>query len=148
MVTTQTRARRRSPRAWRSVALSVVLTAAGCGRPATVITGVVSLDGRPLQDAGLEFFPVSGKGRVSFARTDAEGRYRATVSPSPQKVIVTALKVDGKQRNPFDPDGPLIDRFVDALPPAYSHQEQTPLVAEPAEGQTKTIDLAITSDAR
>ena len=148
MVTPQPRARRRSPRAWRSVALSVVLTAAGCGRPATVITGVVSLDGRPLQDAGLEFFPVSGKGRVGFARTDAEGRYRAAVSPTPLKVIVTALKVDGKQKNPFDPDGPLIDRFVDALPAAYSHQEQTPLVAEPVEGQITTIDFAITPPTR
>lgn len=148
MVTPHPHARRRSPCAWRSVVLAVVLTAAGCGRPATVIQGVVSLDGRPLQDAGLEFFPVSGKGRVGFARTDAEGRYRAAVSPTPLKVIVTALRVDGKQKNPFDPDGPLIDRFVDALPPAYSHQEQTPLVAEPVEGQITTIDFAITPSTR
>lgn len=148
MVIRSPHAKRHRQSLWRGVALTTVLSLAGCGSPVTVITGMASLDGRPLQDAGLEFFPASGKGRVSFARTDATGRYRVAVFPTPLKVIVTALTVDGKQLNPFDPDGPLIDRFVDALPPEYSHQEQTPLVAKPVEGQTTIIDFAITSSTQ
>jgi hypothetical protein len=126
----------------------MILCAGGCGRPVSVMTGVVLLDGRPLQNACLEFVPISGKGGVSFAHTDAEGRYRVGVYPTPLRVIVTALKIDGKQANPFDPGGPLVDRFVNALPPEYSQQAETPLVAAPVEGQMTTVDFAITSGAK
>ena len=34
---------------------------AGCGRPATVITGVVTLDEEPVPNALIELFPLSGQ---------------------------------------------------------------------------------------
>jgi FlaG/FlaF family flagellin (archaellin) len=76
----------------------VVLT--GCGSAATVITGLVTLDGEPVPQAALEFFPMSGKGRVSFTRADDAGRYRVTVSPTKLSVVVTATKADGQEKNP------------------------------------------------
>lgn len=48
----------------------------GCGDaspPLTPVSGRVTLDGRPLADAVLEFVPASGS--PSFGRTDARGRY-------------------------------------------------------------------------
>lgn len=139
---------RTSPSSLARVAAALLLAVAGCGKPTTTITGIVTLDGNPVAGATLEFFPVSGKGLVSFTKTDAAGRYRAVVSPTPLKVIVTATKIDGKERNPFDPDGPPIDRVVSALPERYGFQEKTPLVAEPVEGQTMTIDFPLTSAAK
>jgi hypothetical protein len=44
----------------------------GCGEATTVITGVVALDGQPIPKATLEFFPVSGRGKVSFAIADEQ----------------------------------------------------------------------------
>jgi hypothetical protein len=130
---------------FRSVAVGVILVVAGCGKPATVITGLVSLDGQPVPQASLDFFPVSGKGGVSFTKTDANGRYRVAVWPTPLKVIVTATKIDGKVQNPFGPQGEMIDRVVNALPDQYGYQEKTPLVAEPVEGKTTTIDFSLES---
>jgi hypothetical protein len=48
----------------------------GCGDASPVltpVTGRVTLDGRPLADAVLEFVPAGGS--PSFGRTDAAGRY-------------------------------------------------------------------------
>jgi hypothetical protein len=129
------------------LALAVVLLT-GCGGPATVITGLVTLDGQPVAQAVLEFFPVSGKGRVSFTKADETGRYRVTVSPTKLSVVVTATKVDGQQQNPYDPDGPLIDRIINYLPSRYGYQEKTPLKVDPVENETTTIDLALTSVAK
>jgi len=129
----------------RSVAIATVLFSAGCGKPATVIEGLLSLDGQPVPNATLEFFPVSGKGGVSFTTSRPDGRYRVAVWPTPLKVIVTATKVDGKERDALAPDGPLVDRIVSALPERYGFQANTPLVAEPVEGKTTTIDFALES---
>jgi len=91
---------------------------------------------------------VSGKGRVSFTKADETGRYRVAVFPTKLSVVVTATKVDGQEQNPYDPDGPLIDRVVNALPSRYGYQEKTPLTADPVENETTTIDFALTSKLR
>jgi hypothetical protein len=129
----------------RFLTIAVSLLFVGCDKPATVITGLVLLDGQPIPNATLEFFPVSGKGRVSFAISDANGRYRVDVSPTKLKVVITATKVDGKQRGTYSGDGLLSDRVVDILPERYGYQEKTPLVAEPVEGKTTTIDFVLES---
>jgi hypothetical protein len=118
---------------------------AGCGEPATVITGVVTLDGQPVPRATLEFFPVSGRGKVSFTKSDEQGRYLADVSPTKQAVVITAMKVVGKAKNPMAPDGPLVDDLESILPERFGYRDKTPLTADPVAGQTTTIDFALTS---
>jgi len=61
-------------------ALSVgllLLTACGCGRgnypEVATVTGIVTLDGKPLEDAEITFAPKDG--RASSGRTDARGQY-------------------------------------------------------------------------
>ncbi len=124
---------------------AALIAVAGCGKPTTAITGLVTLDGNPVPNASLEFFPVSGKGRVSFTKTDDTGRYRVAVWPTPLKVIVTATKIDGKVQDPYGPDGQMMDRVVNTLPENYGYQEKTPLTAEPVEDKTTTIDFALES---
>lgn len=147
MVIPKTLANALTPTRWCHFAGYVILSFAGCSKPATVITGLVAFDGQPVSKASLEFFPVSGKGRVSFTKTDATGRYCVAVWPAPLKVIVSATKADGKVQDPFAPKGQLIDRMVNALPEKYGHQEKTPLIAEPVEGKTTTIDFTLESVA-
>jgi len=146
MNTAQT-CRRNIPVGW-ILGLAAAISICGCGNPATVIEGMVSLDGQPVPNASLEFFPVSGKGRVSFTKTDATGRYRVAVWPTPLKVIVTATKIDGKVQDPYGEEGQMIDRVVNTLPEKYGYEEKTPLVAEPVEGKTTTIDFALESSAK
>lgn len=132
----------------RMALVAVVTSFVGCKEPTTTVTGLVTLDGEPVPQAALEFFPVSGKGRVSFTRADDAGRYRVAVSPTILSVVVTATKADGQEKNPYDPDGPLVDRVVNYLPSRYGYQEKTPLTVDPIENVTTTIDLTLTSAAK
>lgn len=61
------------------IALSVAILA-GCGRSGpelATVSGTVTLDGKPLPKARLEFQPV-GIGSPSYATTDAKGHYELT----------------------------------------------------------------------
>ncbi len=124
--------------------LAAVILAGGCGQPQTVLTGLVTLDGKPIAGADLEFFPINGVGRVSVTETDASGRFRVTVAPSALSVTVIAIEVVGKIPDPAFP-GSMIDDARDVFPQQYASHETTPLTAEPVEGQTTTIDFALTS---
>lgn len=65
----------------RGYSASAVLLAAlaGCSRserpPLGIVTGTITLDGRPLADAAVHFTP-EGPGRTSLGSTDAAGEYR------------------------------------------------------------------------
>ena len=126
--------------------LAAVFFVAGCGGPQTVITGTVTLDGKPLAEASLDMFPVSGVGRVSVAKTDANGRYETTASPVRLSVVVLATKVDGKTRDPEG--GGMTDARTSIVPKWYTSHATTPLTAEPVENQTTTIDFSLTSAAK
>ncbi len=53
------------------------LMLAGCGGKDGLgrVTGKVTLDGKPLANASIEFVPVDGKGLTSYGRTDTNGEY-------------------------------------------------------------------------
>lgn len=82
---------------------------AGCGsdRPTTVpVTGVVTIDGKPLPNAGLVFQPVAG-GRIASGSTDAKGEFklelyddRPGAVEGDYEVGVTAKKVTGVEVGP------------------------------------------------
>lgn len=127
--------------------LVAIIFAGGCGQPQTVLTGLVTLDGKPIPGADLEFFPINGVGRVSFTETDASGRYRVTVTPSALSVTVIAIEVVGKIPDPAFP-GSMIDDARDVFPQQYASHETSPLTADPVEGQTTTVDFPLTSAAK
>ena len=141
----RTLASRRAVHIGQSLVLAVVLLLAGCGKPATEITGVVSLDGQPVPNATLEFFPVSGKGRVSSTTSGLDGAYRVAVWPTKLSVVITATKVDGKVQDIYGPPGQMMDRIVNVLPERYGYQGRTPLTADPVEGKRTTVDFPLTS---
>lgn len=99
------RATKQRPQMLRNLICLVAAWLVGCsGRPADVgdVQGVVTLDGKPLDAATVQFQPAEG--RASIGRTDAEGRYRLMYTPrelgarigSCQVLISTASDADGK----------------------------------------------------
>ncbi|MGN6133879.1 MAG: hypothetical protein ACTHOU_05225 [Aureliella sp.] len=76
--------------------VSAVLSIGGCGSqgtPRIPISGVVELDGKPLEGASVAF--IAGGGAVlSTAMTDSEGKFTAKVGEGTNKVSVS--KIDPK----------------------------------------------------
>jgi len=92
-------------------ALVVTAIFSGCGAGTTSVSGVVTLDGKPVEGASVSFTPVAEKdGGVggSYGKTDAEGRYtlrtvagdRTGAAVGKHKVTITLSKSD-----PNNPEG-------------------------------------------
>lgn len=59
------------------------LALVGCGETRTdlgTVSGTISLDGKNLEDAQVEFAPTSAEGTTSYGKTDSNGRYSMTMS--------------------------------------------------------------------
>jgi hypothetical protein len=87
-------------RIWIRVALGLAVLggSAGCGPTDNLVkvTGVVTLDGKPLSAATITFNPVAGAGRPASGLSDAVGNFQLTTSrpndgaaPGQYKVTVT-----------------------------------------------------------
>jgi hypothetical protein len=110
----------------------VVTVAGGCGRgrrpelPETFpVTGMVSLDGKPVAGASVMFNPKGGQGHGSVAVSDASGRYKLTtfspgdgVVPGEYKVAITKTVLeksesDSPMAGSGDPKNVLPTRYAD-----------------------------------
>ena len=139
---------RTSKRVDASLCLLLAL-AAGCGRslPATgSVSGRVTLDGKPLADAGVMFTPSSG-GRPASGTTDEKGEYRLTTfAPADGALVgphaVTVVKQDFSNR-PTTPSGLPGGEGLRSgggrwiVPEHYSQPETSKLSAEVAAGENR-----------
>lgn len=147
---TNTRNAQDDARRWAATAmgfllLGIALATNGCGPPATTVTGVVTLEGQVLPEASVQFYPVNGKGQPVGTTTDNAGRYRAIVSPTPQRVVISKREVTGyleDQTDLVDGGSPVVEERV---PARYADVSTTPLLAEPVESEITTIDFPLTS---
>lgn len=117
------------------------------------VTGIVTLDGKPLGNAVVRFEPADGKkGTMSWGQTDSTGFYRLQKSngmegchPGRFKVVVSKFaRADGTPF-PADIDGATVAaEGVEHVPARYTELDRTDLTFEvPKEG--KKIDIALTS---
>jgi hypothetical protein len=118
---------------------------AGCGKPSTVITGMVTIDGRPVPGAVMEFFPTAGDAPTAGAFTNEAGRYRARVSSTKYTVCISASRVTGQKnvRDPAFPDVTTAEVREQYLPSRYTQQHTTPLTVTAVADQTTTFDFPL-----
>ena len=112
----------------------------GCSRPQRPlpplgrVTGVVTLDGKPLARAAVAFVPYE-RGNGAYATTDAEGRYTLRYTAHNEGAVVGRNRVEirtgGEGR---DADGNLVET-PERLPARYHATSQ--LVVEVAAGDNE-----------
>ena len=119
------------------------IVAAGCGGPTTSVTGVVTLDGQPLEKAIVQFQPERENDRPAVVLTDARGRYRVAVPPVPFRVVILCQQITGQRKDGPDPESPLVDVVQELVPTQYMQWETTPLRVEPEAGRTTVADFSL-----
>ena len=124
-------------------AIVVCVFAVGCGKAKTTVSGTVTLDGKPLAEALLQFVPLGPEGRTGAVRTDSQGRYQVELSPHPVRVAVSARTVVGQERD--GKDGPMIDVFKELVPARFSDLHTSELTLTPLEGRNPGCDFSLTS---
>jgi hypothetical protein len=107
----------------------------------------VTLNGKPLPGAVVEFYPVvaAGQAALPFSRgqTDAGGRFQLTCDNQQAGAVVGKHRVVVRPApTERDPDAPPRRSLASAIPAPYTVASQTPLQVEVAAGQS-VHDLAL-----
>ena len=119
----------------------------GCDRGLAVApaTGTVTLDGRPVAEAGVLFTPVEG-GPAATGGTDASGRFNLRTANRDGamvgKHLVTITKKETKGLGPFGPTSPEGIKVIWHVPERYSNTKTSGLTASvPGGGEDFKFEL-------
>ncbi len=111
----------------------LLIVAAGCGRRGPTllpVSGVVTLDGRPVAQAGIIFSPAEG-GPAASGSTDAQGKFQLrTVNESGAvagKHLVTVTKQETTGLGDFGAVGPEGIKAIWHVPEKYSNRKTSGL---------------------
>jgi hypothetical protein len=112
---------------WISVALVCLITVAGCGGGSgAAVSGSVSLDGAPLDDATITFVPESGGQRQAAWAPVAGGKYAIDSSSGlgtgKFRVEIRAVRSGGDKANPNEPT---LMTAKDIVPSKYNSQSES-----------------------
>ncbi|MDR1384740.1 MAG: hypothetical protein LBJ67_12980 [Planctomycetaceae bacterium] len=124
------------------VLLAVLLT--GCGRSdgRVAIRGNVALDGVPLADGTITFFPTDGGNGVSSGGSIQQGYYTSDLMPGKYVVQITANRKTGKMISIY-PDMPPSEEFEQYIPAKYNKKSELTIDVENKSKQT--FDFALES---
>ena len=118
----------------------LLLVAIGCddGPPLGKVSGVISLEGQPIETATITFTHV--KGRTAFARTDADGFYELNFSDGRAGAMLgeNAISIE-TGRAGSDEQGNFVE-YPETLPPKYNVESEITRTVEPGE-QVFNFDL-------
>ncbi len=133
----------------KATGVAVVLIAViGCGAGRPVVSGLVTLDGKPPDNGTMQFFPVAGDAPTSAAVIGKDGRYRTEVSATKYKVVIHVNKVIGRRKMYEDQaDSPMVDIEEEVLPARYSDMNKSELIFDVAPGEN-TKDFELKSDRK
>lgn len=122
------------------VAQSCVLAAAGCSsRESDVVSGAVTLDGRPLDQGLIRFIPADGSQKRVEALITA-GKFTAAAPLGENRVEISAPKVTGKHKMYDVPDSPVVDMIGELLPARYNIDSELTMTVAGGE-QEKSFSL-------
>ena len=124
----------------------VALGPAGCGGgpPRAHVHGTVTLDGTPIPNGSIEFFPLGPSGQ-SAGTAIKDGKYEIDASVGEMKVTINGSEIVGQQKAYDTPDSPVIDIVRNPVPANYntSSELKRTLVAGPNE-----INFELKSDKK
>ena len=140
---------------------ATLLFVVGCGNGLTAVTGKVTLDGNPLPNALVTFFPV-GEGSSATGKTDDMGTYKLIgvlgegLKPGSYKVAVTTAQTTVAESSDVDMNSPeylamssgvgmeSVKTSAPKEPIPAKYNSSTEIVKEVKTG-TAQIDLDLTS---
>lgn len=128
----------------RCIILACLVSLVGCGGDGlhlATVDGIVTLNGEPLAEARIVFYPEGG-GRLSHAITDLDGSYSLVYVDGIRGALPGTHKVSISTFVEADPDSD--DALIkmgqrELLPPQYN--SLTTLTAELSPGQSEKLDF-------
>ena len=111
--------------------LAALVVLAGCSPPTTAeVSGLVTIDGQPVQRGAINFDPVDGNTPTAGGVIN-EGRYSVMVPITTMKVRIKASKVVGKRKLYDTPDSKEVDVVEEAAPARYNTETELTFEVKP-----------------
>lgn len=126
--------------------VAVAVLVVGCGGPANVgvVSGVVTLDGQPLEDARVTFQPREGS--PSAGVTDAAGRYELRYTRSLMGAAVGEHEVSISTFRAGNPAAePPVERRPERVAARYNRTTELQAVVRPGKNQ---VDFSLESSGK
>lgn len=129
------------------VVLATMLASWGCAAKSnhSAVEGNVTLDGQPLAEGTIQFFPEDVTKGQTAGTTIKDGKYRLESSPGAMRVVINSAKVTAERKAYDDANSPTIKQTVEQIPAKYS-TDASELRANVEQGKINTIDFPLTSD--
>lgn len=119
----------------------LLVFATGCGEPPKAkVSGTVTLDGKPLENGTISFYPTSNSGQTAGGGIE-NGRYTLDASPGEMTVLISANKVVGKHKMFDTPDSPVVDNVVELIPDRYNKTSELKVTLKPGVNEGVNFDL-------
>jgi hypothetical protein len=119
------------------VLIVLAAAASGCGPSKAVVKGTVTLDGAPLAEGTINFFPEDGQGATAGGPV-SNGSFSVDVPPGAKVVKISASKVVG--REPMygnDTNGPMKEVRNEIIPAKYNSKSELKFEVKPANEPVK-----------
>ncbi len=126
------------------LAFGLVVTT-GCGDDGLEgVTGVVTMDGEPLEGAAIEFVPTGTEGSPSYGKTDSSGNFKMEFSSSATGVVPGEYQVSISTFDVADPDNDIPGK-KERVPSKY-RGENSELIVTVKEGEQNHFEFDIESE--
>ena len=129
-----------SPITWVFVAVAVCCVAGCGGGDLGRVSGTVTLDGQPLADALVSFYPEDG--RPSMGTTDADGNYDLSFTPTEAGAMIgnhivriTVAQVEGEGE-----EGGRLPK--ETIPAKYNSKSELKAEVKPGKNRNVNFDLS------
>jgi hypothetical protein len=128
-------------------AAAVFLFGCGAGTKIVPVSGIVTLDGKPLANAHVAFQPATSGGKSivgvgSYGNTDADGKYTLKVADSDQPgAVVGKHRVEINLRVESDDRDPKTRPPPKTLPVKYNRQSELQFEVKPGGASEANFDL-------
>ncbi|MCC9608304.1 hypothetical protein LOC68_10955 [Blastopirellula sp. JC732] len=133
------------------LSMTLCLLAIGCGPTGpklAEVSGVITIDGKPLHGAVVSFSPAEPGGSPSYGLTDVEGRYslffsrdRTGAMPGKHNVTIETEKLGREDQQALRDAGQPVPEYV-AIP--YRYRQMGTLTADVESGRNE-VNLELTS---
>jgi hypothetical protein len=118
---------------------------AGCGPATATVSGEVTIDGQPLDEGAIVFFPFSGSAADAVRGNIKDGKYKVGPNPGQYKVQISAQILVEKRKASDNPNAPFILVHDERLPDRYHSKTELSFDVKPG---SNTKDWSLDSKAK
>ncbi|MEL7499375.1 MAG: carboxypeptidase-like regulatory domain-containing protein [Planctomycetota bacterium] len=138
----------KSKASWLVLMALIAMVSAGCSSDVGSVSGKVTINGEPIDNATVMFYP--DQGRASVGHTDSAGRYTLNYTQGRKGAVIGSHKVTistevfAEEDRNVDYDeadqAPIVKGRPESMPPKYLDPDKTVLSAV-VNGGSNTIDF-------